>query len=442
MKQGDLLFWIWLAEALGTGNPDFRHLADLYETPYDLFQTEEAELERIPELSARSRAKLAEKNLRQASEILDSCQRLGIGILTYADHAYPQSLREIKDPPILLYYAGTVPEFSKRLCIGMVGTRRMSAYGLESAYKLSYEVATAGAVVVSGMAAGIDGICAAAAMEAGAPTVAVLGCGLDIAYPKHHGKLMQKIAQNGLLLSEYPPGTEPAFYHFPERNRIISGLSQAVVVVEAGLGSGSLITAKDAVLQGRDVFAVPANMGNADSEGTNGLLRDGAFVAMEGYDILSRYQYLYAETLFPEKSRQKQNLRANRTVLEALGVIPKETETPEPAPVPTAQTTPPSRRRNAEPNPREPVAGKPEKKIEPQPETERPREAAKAPDAIVQGLSPVQRGILEMIPDDCPAAIDTLTASGYSYGDVMAALTMLEIMGLIKKLPGSMYAKA
>ena len=151
-------------------------------------------------------------------------------------------MREIDTPPVLLYYAGTVARFEERLCVGLVGTRRMSVYGMEMAYKISYELSCGGAVTVSGLAEGIDGVCAAAALRAGGFTVAVLGCGLDRVYPTHHGKLMNEVARNGLLLSEYPPATQPLYYHFPARNRIISGLSHAVVVVEAGLGSGSFIT--------------------------------------------------------------------------------------------------------------------------------------------------------------------------------------------------------
>ena len=258
MRQNDTLFWIWLSEALGAANAEFRRLIELYESPYEIFQTDAEELELRVGLKEKTVLALADKSLERAAEILEACERLGIGILPYTSELYPASLREIKMPPVLLYYAGTVPKLENRLCVGVVGTRRMSAYGMEMTYKISYELACGGAVTVSGLAEGIDGVCAAATLKAGGFTIAVLGCGLDRVYPTHHGKLMNEVAANGLLLSEYPPATKPLYYHFPARNRIISGLSHAVAVVEAGLGSGSLITAKEAVMQGKGLRTHPS----------------------------------------------------------------------------------------------------------------------------------------------------------------------------------------
>ncbi|MBO5930624.1 MAG: DNA-processing protein DprA, partial [Clostridia bacterium] len=301
MKSKDTLYWIWLSEALGAGSSAFRRLISLYDTPFEIFRAEESELEQIPNLTERAKRALCDKSLERATEILDLCERENIGIITYDEDAYPRALREIQKPPMLLYYRGNLPDFNRRLCVSIVGTRSMSAYGLRQAYKMSYELATAGAVVVSGMAKGIDGVAAGAAIKAGGATVAVLGCGVDIAYPTHHKPLSIEIAKTGVVLSEYAPGTRPNSYHFPLRNRIISGLSQATVVVEAGIGSGSLITAKDAILQGREVFAIPANVGSKGADGTNGLLRDGAKMALSTDDVLAPYQYTYAESLTLEK---------------------------------------------------------------------------------------------------------------------------------------------
>ena len=180
MEQDRNLFWIWLAEALGAGSRVFRRLIELYDSPYELFHADETEMERIPELSARAQKALSDKNLQRAAEIMEVCERNGIGILTWDDDSYPRLLREINSPPCVLYYVGELPDWNRLLCVGMVGTRRMSAYGLRTAYKISYELAAAGAVVVSGMAAGIDGVCAAAAMAAKGKTVAILGCGVDV----------------------------------------------------------------------------------------------------------------------------------------------------------------------------------------------------------------------------------------------------------------------
>ncbi len=435
MKSEEALFWIWLSEALGAGSTAFRRLIGLYDSPYDVFHADAAEIDRIEGLSDRVRASLADKSLVRASEILDICERSGIGVLTYGDEAYPRLLREIQVPPAVLYYRGALPDWNHRLSIGMVGTRRMSAYGLRSAYKIAYELASARAIVVSGMAAGIDGVCAAAALKAGGDTVAVLGCGVDVVYPKHHTPLAEAIADRGLLLSEYAPGTRPNNYHFPVRNRIISGLSQATVVVEAGIRSGSLITASNAILQGREVFALPANVGNKGAEGTNGLLRDGAKPALGSSDILAPYAYIYAETLHMESiPTLGDRTVADLAYLSEMGVIEWDPATDVSPSLPSRQAT---AKREAKPQSR------PQKEATPAAMPTPPSEAAAAPtpDAILSSLSPVQLAILQAIPDDRAIAADNLCNLGYSHGESIAALTMLEIMGLIQKLPGALYKK-
>ncbi len=439
MKQNDVLFWIWFAEAVGAGS-DFRQLIDLYDSPHEIFLAESEELDRVNGISEGLLQRLSDKDLREASAILDSCEKLGIGIMTYDSAIYPQALREIKNPPAVLYYRGTVPKLNESLCIGMVGTRNMSAYGMETAYKISYELTSVGAIVVSGMAAGIDGVCAAAALHAGGTTVAVLGCGLDRVYPPTHRSLMGEIAKHGLLLSEYPPGTKPVAYHFPVRNRIISGLSQGVLVVEAGLGSGSLITAKEAVMQGKDVFAVPSNAGSAVAEGTNGLLRDGAFFTVAAEDILEKYQYLFATVLRTDRLRAaRSNLKLDLAYLSRLGVIPppKHAQEQSVQPNPTygavkdASLAPKQERKKEAPhqNPTEPQAVSAKAK-EP------------TPDAVLQALSSVERAVLMAIPDDRSVSADALTGLGFSSSEIITALTMLELAGLLQKLPGSLYTKA
>lgn len=458
MELQNALFWIWLAEALGAGNRDVKRLLQVYDGPYAVYHAEEQELAAVDGISDSTKAKLQGKSLERASQILDLCERQGIGILPYTHADFPSALREIKDPPLLLYYSGTLQPFDRRLCIGMVGTRRMSAYGLRSAYKIAYELASVNALVVSGMASGIDGVAAAAALAAKAPTVAVLGCGLDIVYPKHHGILMEQIRKNGLLLSEYPPATTPNRYHFPVRNRLISGLTQGTVVVEAGIGSGSLITAKDAIQQGRKVFAVPANLGSRGADGTNGLIRDGASLILSAADIINHYAFSHAETLRTEQlPKAEKASEADLQYLDRMGVIeltqrtssaprtvvqavPEEKETKKPPKRAEGKASRASARPK-KPLPAQENASEPEQLSLgdlPTAAEPRPREPVKAP----ENLSPIQLAVFEAIPDDRAIAMDALTALDYSSGDLIAALTMLEIMGLIHKLPGGMYMKA
>lgn len=438
--QKESLFWIWLSEVLGPKSRDFKTLIEVYESPYHIFHADENELERIPELSEKGREAVSQKDLANATRILSDCEQLGVHILTYADEAYPSNLRALRDPPILLYYLGDLPDLNKRLCIGMVGTRRMSAYGLQTAYKLSYELASANVVIVSGMAAGIDGVAAAGAVAAKGSTVAVLGCGIDVIYPRHHKVLRDLICQNGALLSEYPPGTKPNHYHFPVRNRIISGLAQGTVVVEASEGSGSLITAKDAVLQGRDVFAIPANVDSNGAEGTNKLLRDGAKLVLDVSDIIHPYEYAFSATLRTEALiKARKNSGADLSYLDRIGVIELTRRSAKAQPASVRAVDPPPERQ-ATPK-REPPRKKTVKIEQLQIDDAALATSVASPSELPE-LSPVQLAVMQAIPDDRAISADSFGSLGYPYSEIIAALTMLEIMGLVHKLPGALYTKA
>ncbi len=211
-------------------------------------------------------------------------------ILTMQDAAYPNRLRGIYDPPVLLYGRGALPLFDEEAAIAVVGTRSCTPYGVAVAEEFGYEMAKQGALVVSGMARGIDAAAQRGALRAGGLTAAVLGGGVDVVYPAENRRLYEDIAAVGVLLSEYPPGTEPRSGHFPVRNRIMSGLTLASVVVEAPPRSGALITAHLALDQGRDVFAVPGPITAEASRGCNELIREGAGLASCAWDILGEYE--------------------------------------------------------------------------------------------------------------------------------------------------------
>ena len=321
----------------------------------------------------------------------------------------------------------------------------MSAYGMQSAYKIAYELASINVVIVSGMAAGIDGVSAAAALAAKGTTVAVLGCGLDVVYPKHHKHLMELIREGGAILSEYPPTTKPNHYHFPVRNRIISGIARGTVVVEASMQSGSLITARDAILQGREVFALPANVDSNGAEGTNRLLRDGANLVLDTMDILQPYQYIYANTLQIERLQEaKRSSRADLRYLDRIGVIELTKRSPDTvAEVKAAASSqggpaPVKKTARAKSVPKEPT---------PSPMNKEHKEPSapvreKTPEAVLSSLTPVQLAVLQAVPDDRAITADELHSLEFSWGEVIAALTMLEIMGLLQKLPGALYTKA
>ncbi|MBI3324067.1 MAG: DNA-protecting protein DprA [Candidatus Omnitrophica bacterium] len=214
-----------------------------------------------------------------------AAQRAGCRIITRLDEEFPASLRTIHDPPLVLYRRGPWPADAQP-AVAIVGSRRASFYGQQMAERLAYELALRGVTVVSGLARGIDGAAHRGALKAGGLTVAVLGCGLGTIYPPEHRALADQIAERGALFSEYPVGMEPLPQHFPQRNRLISGLSLGVIVVEATRRSGALITADCALEQGREVFAVPGKADSLTSEGTHQLLKQGARLVTSVEDVL------------------------------------------------------------------------------------------------------------------------------------------------------------
>jgi DNA processing protein len=216
---------------------------------------------------------------------LSLLQKVGGTIVTSGDETYPSRLKNIYDPPPVLYVRGQLRK-EDEVAVAIVGSRKTSSYGRTMTERVSQELATRGVTIVSGMARGIDSVAHQGAISAGGRTIAVLGCGVDVVYPPENRNLFQDIIDHGAILSEFPMGSPPEGSHFPKRNRVISGLSVGVVVVEAGQRSGSLITANYALEQGRDVFAVPGNIGMASSRGTNQLIKQGAKLVESSQDIL------------------------------------------------------------------------------------------------------------------------------------------------------------
>lgn len=231
------------------------------------------------------RAVIAARSQIDPGQLMDRIERSGAAVATVLDESYPRLLRQIPGPPPVLYYRGVLPVDDEPL-VAIVGTRRATSYGRESTTRIASELAAAGVTIVSGLAKGIDGFAHRAALEGGGRTIAVMASGVDIIYPPEHRQLSETIVASGALISDYPPGTKPDAPNFPARNRIISGLSLATVVVEAPSRSGALITVGFAADQGRDVYAVPGSILSSSSEGTNRLLRQGATPLTSAADLL------------------------------------------------------------------------------------------------------------------------------------------------------------
>lgn len=287
--MSNLKDWLWLSALRGVGRTVKLRLLGQLGTPEAIRWADEVELAQAEADRRTIDAIQSGASTEEADRILGDCHRLGLRILTIQDTEYPDRLKSIYDPPLLLYVQGRMPVMDEEVAIAMVGTRDCSPYGILAAETLSHAMAKQGALIVSGLARGVDAAAHRGALLAGGLTAAVLGNGHDVIYPPENRRLYEDIAASGVILSEYPPGTRPEGRNFPVRNRIISGLCLATVVVEAPFGSGALITAETALEQGRDVFAVPGPITARTSQGANRLIRDGAGVAGESWDVLREY---------------------------------------------------------------------------------------------------------------------------------------------------------
>lgn len=283
----DKLYWIALNMVPGVGPILYRNLVAKFRDPERVFAASGRELAAIEGIGEKTVRVIQEFSAEEiAIEELRKAEGLGISIVTFRDQRYPRNLLQIHDPPPLLYTRGELGIDNPPM-VAIVGSRRGSPYGRAVTKRISKELSAAGATVVSGMARGIDTCAHLGALEAGGRTIAVFGCGVDIVYPPENKRLFFDIIDHGAAISEFSLSTPPEGKNFPRRNRIISGLSLGVVVVEATADSGSLITASHALEQGREVFAVPGNVGITTSRGTNSLIKQGAKLVEEAQDILT-----------------------------------------------------------------------------------------------------------------------------------------------------------
>ncbi|MCI8525845.1 MAG: DNA-protecting protein DprA [Oscillospiraceae bacterium] len=412
-----LLNWVWLSTRRGIGPRGVQKALRYFETPEEIYRAGEDEY-RLAGLGEAERRALADKDLEAAQAVMNQCARLEVHILTYQDAAYPARLRSIADPPTVLYYAGVLPDLDGEPLVAVVGSRRSSPYGMSCAKRLGYQIGRCGGIVVSGLALGGDAMAMLGAVSAGRPVVGVLGCGVDVVYPRSNRHLYDDVRRRGCLLSEYPPGTPPVAGHFPARNRIISGLSLGIVVVEAPRKSGTLITADLALEQGRDVFAVPGNAGLACCAGSNQLLREGAILVETGWDVMREYADLYPDRI--------QEYRAGEGLTASMGEL--RDHRGESSVEKVAQTV--RRPRLAE--------KESDKKSVDNPENTGYIDVQ----AALRGASEDERQVLLALQQG-ERHVDALAAQcGLGAGRVLAALTILEIKQQVQRLPGNRYALA
>ncbi len=388
-KDADLQYLLWMTEIAGLAPQKGVRLLEVFGSAKAVWEASDKQISACVKLDEGEKKRLKNRSLATPNLILGRCRFQNIRILPIWDEDYPDRLRNIYDPPLVLYIRGKWPDFNRLPAVAVVGQRKATPYGIIVTERIAFQLSRAGVIVVSGMAAGIDSAAHNGAVKGDTPTVAVFGTAIDQCYPAKNAGLLRAILHSGAAVSEYPPGKKTYATSFPRRNRIISGLSLGVVVGEAPAKSGSLITAGLALDQGRDVFAVPGSVDARSSDGCNELIARGAKLVRDATDILEEYVGLYT---------------FNRCESEEPPV--GEVTLPKPKPKP------------AEPKP---AAVRPTLA-----DVYQPKPAA---DPVLDALE----GILSLEELCVRCGMDT--------SQLLSKLTLLELQGKVRQLPGQCYEK-
>ncbi len=391
-------YWILFQAVFGYGTARTPKALEHFGHPSAIFDKPFAKLAATGFFTKAELSRLAEASVLQAQTVLEKCRKIGCRVLTPDDDEYPDRLRQTYACPSVLYVLGELNGLDEQLAIAVVGTRNNTLYGKRAAEELSQELAGRGVVIVSGLASGIDTISHTAAIKAGGKTIAVLGNGIDTIYPAANKELHRSILEHGgAVITEFPPGCGVLPYHFPIRNRIISGLSQGTLVIEGTRHSGSLITAGHALAQGRDVFAVPGSIYSDASAGANWLISQGAVPVSSWRDIVEEYESFIEFEEMP-----------NLLVTNDQGFDNIETN----------------------------VYNRQKEDVSPvQQELTGVRKEKDKPDFLTE----TQQQVLNVLGEE-PMTADSIHAkSGLSVSTVLSSLTQMEIFGVIKAYPGRRF---
>jgi DNA processing protein len=385
LSQEEELHWLALMLVPSLGTRTAGKLLARFHTPQAIFRSSRTELEAAGVSGAVAQSIVSGCTFEDAAAQQEKMRQASALLVTINDPRYPALLREIFDPPILLFARGRL-ELLQSICLGVVGTRRPTPYGLAASERLSADLAHAGLAIVSGMARGIDSAAHKGTLAAGGETMAVLGCGVDIVYPSENRKLATEIAAKGLLVSEFPMGATAFPQNFPIRNRIISGMSVGVLVVEGAQYSGSAITAKLAMDQGREVFAVPGNITSKLSWGPNLLIKQGAKLVQDWNDVIAE---------LPAESRRHLIDRGKQRILAQGEVATSSTN------------------------------------------------QSSLVNSLGPEIGPVARRALDALQVDSAVHLDNLLeiVEDTSTSELIAALFELEMLGLVRQLPGKNFVK-
>lgn len=398
-------YWLALQAALGQGAM-LKPMLDTFGGAKEILELSEAQRMSSGLFTPKQSKKLEQADFSAAERVTLQCKEHDWRICTYEDNAFPAGLREIPNPPAALFCWGAMPDFENRLSVGIVGSREASRYALKATDYLGYVIAGCNGIVVSGGALGVDSASHMAALRAGGTTVAVLGCGFGTKYLMQFQPMRQQIAQTGAVVSEYPPYTEINRSSFPLRNRLIAALSDGVIVVEAALKSGSLITAKRAAEQGRDVFAVPGSIVSYAYAGTNKLIEDGAMAALSPQMVLGYYADKYPSIDFSR--------------LVTLGEWQAAAAPANAANLPSTEKAK-------------------ERSVPDQSDVQ--QATLRKHEALAENLTPELRTIYNSLTVDCQHIDIIIGKTGMAGSAVISALTQLELMGLASAASGKRYRK-
>ena len=408
-----LKYWLWLTSCRGMDSVSALKVVECFGSPERAYYAGDEEYSQLP-IRPALRKSLTDHSLDRAEEIMAECDRLNLRVMTIQDADDPQRLRQLADPPAVLYIRGKVFDFDRECAIGVVGTRQPTTYGEKYAERFGLELASGGALLVSGIAEGLDSCAIRGALKGGGPVVSVLAGGVDVPFPPQHRFLYEDVAAVGALLSEYPPGSPHRGFHFPRRNRILSGLSLGILAVECRPYGGTMSTVNHALEQDRDIFAIPGALDAPMSEGTNRLIQQGAKLVTCGRDILCEYWDRFPKKLAPSQPLTPEAAQARLEGLEQGREGPSRRDT---APTPTEE--------------------RPE-----------PKEMQQEPD---REFIPVQVQ-KERFTDDELAILHALAEKDTLLADevveltqiparrVLSALTMLQVQGVVEEHPGRRFS--
>ncbi len=407
-------YWIWLSGLAGI-RPKTKHLLlEHFQDPRAIYFANETEYDDVEGLGKAEKQALRSKSLDRANEILGRCEEINAQIVTIGDAIYPERLRHIYDPPLVLYVRGKLPWLDEEVPIAIVGTRNATSYGITMGYRFGGALVKGGAVIVSGLASGVDTAGAKGALTAGGKCVGVLGTAIDVVYPRENEALFRDVMYHGALVSEFPPGYPTQGSNFPQRNRIISGLSAGVLVIEAPKKSGALITAARAAEQGRDVFVVPGNVDSPNCVGSNELIKDGAKAVLSGNDILVEY-----ESIYPQKIKQL----TDRELKSSAPVSKKEKSDEKPAAVKRAK----------------PETGESFLKLR----VPNPLRMLKKKETLenqLSGLTEEQLKIITAVGNESTHVDDIAERTELPVNRVLSELTMLQIKGYVNQEKGKRFS--